>query len=176
MEPAKEEKKRKKYSGMPSIPLAWRLCEGWDNKKKQPPPLLLGVQFGSLSVSVLDTPCHTSGHVMYQVTSSEEEDPPALFTGDTVFLAGCGRFFEGMTPLFSCLSVWEWHKGQQCTCIWSLICWALALTVCVYVFLIVDVVPFFAVEWNIPSRLPLQGTPPNSTVWWRNCSLYLLKP
>ena len=57
-------------------------------------------QFGSLSVSVLDTPCHTSGHVMYQVTSSEEEDPPALFTGDTVFLAGCGRFFEGDATQF----------------------------------------------------------------------------
>jgi hydroxyacylglutathione hydrolase len=46
-------------------------------------------------VSCLYTPCHTTGHICYYVTSSDEEIPPAVFTGDTLFLSGCGRFFEG---------------------------------------------------------------------------------
>ncbi|RWR98109.1 hydroxyacylglutathione hydrolase cytoplasmic [Cinnamomum micranthum f. kanehirae] len=37
---------------------------------------------------------HTKGHISYYVTSKEEEDP-AVFTGDTLFVAGCGKFFEG---------------------------------------------------------------------------------
>ncbi|KAG8224909.1 hypothetical protein J437_LFUL006267 [Ladona fulva] len=50
---------------------------------------------GSLSVRCLFTPCHTSGHICYYVTGPNH--PPVVFTGDTLFLAGCGRFFEG-TP------------------------------------------------------------------------------
>ncbi|MBF0138304.1 MAG: hydroxyacylglutathione hydrolase [Magnetococcus sp. DMHC-1] len=45
---------------------------------------------GTLQVRVLETPGHTSGHVVYHV-----ED--ALFVGDTLFRYGCGRLFEG-TP------------------------------------------------------------------------------
>ncbi|CAK8695928.1 hydroxyacylglutathione hydrolase, mitochondrial-like [Clavelina lepadiformis] len=52
-------------------------------------------KIGSLSVRSLFTPCHTSGHICYFVESNEE--PAAVFTGDTLFLAGCGKFFEG-TP------------------------------------------------------------------------------
>ncbi|KAI8512311.1 hypothetical protein Bbelb_089500 [Branchiostoma belcheri] len=57
-----------------------------------------GDQFkvGALNVKCLFTPCHTSGHICYYVTGQEGEDP-AVFTGDTLFVAGCGRFFEG-TP------------------------------------------------------------------------------
>lgn len=57
-----------------------------------------GDQFniGSLNVKCLFTPCHTSGHICYFVTGKGGEDP-AVFTGDTLFVAGCGRFFEG-TP------------------------------------------------------------------------------
>lgn len=50
-------------------------------------------QIGNLFVSVLSTPCHTRGHVLYLF-----RDPlgnQALFTGDTLFIGGCGRFFEG---------------------------------------------------------------------------------
>lgn len=50
-------------------------------------------KIGSLSVQCLFTPCHTSGHICYYVTGDGEE--PAVFTGDTLFSAGCGRFFEG---------------------------------------------------------------------------------
>lgn len=45
-----------------------------------------------LALSVLDVPGHTLGHIAYV---SAELD--ALFCGDTLFGAGCGRLFEG-TP------------------------------------------------------------------------------
>ncbi|KAL7979076.1 hypothetical protein Chor_015100 [Crotalus horridus] len=54
-------------------------------------------QVGSLSVKCLSTPCHTSGHICYFVTKPNSSEPPAVFTGDTLFVAGCGKFFEG-TP------------------------------------------------------------------------------
>jgi len=53
------------------------------------------LNIGSLNVECLATPCHTSGHVCYFVT--DKENTSAVFTGDTLFIAGCGRFFEG-TP------------------------------------------------------------------------------
>ncbi|XP_067318452.1 uncharacterized protein [Anolis sagrei] len=52
---------------------------------------------GSLNVKCLATPCHTSGHICYFVTKPNSSEPPAVFTGDTLFVAGCGKFFEG-TP------------------------------------------------------------------------------
>ncbi|XP_068631911.1 hydroxyacylglutathione hydrolase, mitochondrial [Battus philenor] len=50
---------------------------------------------GHLNVQCLFTPCHTSGHICYFVTAPEEGQGGAVFTGDTLFLGGCGRFFEG---------------------------------------------------------------------------------
>jgi hydroxyacylglutathione hydrolase len=47
-------------------------------------------RLGKLDVHVLHNPGHTSGAVSYVI-----ED--AVFTGDTMFAAGCGRLFEG-TP------------------------------------------------------------------------------
>ena len=43
---------------------------------------------GSLSIEVLHVPGHTLGHVAYRIENR-------LFTGDTLFLGGCGRLFEG---------------------------------------------------------------------------------
>ncbi|KAL9689154.1 hypothetical protein QQ045_033587 [Rhodiola kirilowii] len=48
----------------------------------------------NLAILCLHTPCHTNGHISYYVTG-EEQDVPAVFTGDTLFIAGCGKFFEG---------------------------------------------------------------------------------
>lgn len=45
-------------------------------------------------VRCLHVPGHTLGHVAYYM----EDEPPVLFSGDTLFMAGCGRLFEG-TPL-----------------------------------------------------------------------------
>ncbi|XWS08401.1 hypothetical protein CRYUN_Cryun41cG0076700 [Craigia yunnanensis] len=47
-----------------------------------------------LNILALHTPCHTKGHISYYVTGKDGEDP-AVFTGDTLFIAGCGKFFEG---------------------------------------------------------------------------------
>ncbi|XP_004984490.1 hydroxyacylglutathione hydrolase cytoplasmic [Setaria italica] len=47
-----------------------------------------------IEILCLHTPCHTKGHISYYATSKEGEDP-VVFTGDTLFIAGCGRFFEG---------------------------------------------------------------------------------
>ncbi len=47
------------------------------------------VKVGSLKAKVLETPGHTSGHIVYWF---EAED--LLFAGDTLFALGCGRPFE----------------------------------------------------------------------------------
>ncbi len=49
-------------------------------------------EFGAAKVQVFDVPGHTSGHNAYWF-----EDSDALFCGDTLFVLGCGRVFEG-TP------------------------------------------------------------------------------
>lgn len=41
--------------------------------------------------NVLHVPGHTLGHIAYYMASPQ----PILFCGDTLFLAGCGRMFEG---------------------------------------------------------------------------------
>lgn len=46
------------------------------------------IRVGGIDVRVLFVPCHTRGHVAYLAGD-------ALFCGDTLFVAGCGRFFEG---------------------------------------------------------------------------------
>eukprot|EP00921_Rhytidocystis_pertsovi_P011320 GHVQ01018313.1.p1 GENE.GHVQ01018313.1~~GHVQ01018313.1.p1 ORF type:complete len:283 (+),score=27.61 GHVQ01018313.1:172-1020(+) len=56
------------------------------------------VKFGNMNVRALKTACHTQGSLTYLVTPSDEyndEFCPWLFTGDTLFVGGCGRFFEG---------------------------------------------------------------------------------
>lgn len=65
--------------------------KGCTNKVENGDKFTLGADINILS---LHTPCHTKGHISYYVTSKEEEDP-AVFTGDTLFIAGCGKFFEG---------------------------------------------------------------------------------
>ncbi|KAF9820171.1 hypothetical protein IEO21_01604 [Rhodonia placenta] len=49
----------------------------------------------SVNVKCLATPCHTQDSICYYVTSSSSSHPGGVFTGDTLFIAGCGRFFEG---------------------------------------------------------------------------------
>ena len=65
-----------------------------------------------VKIKCFHTPCHTRGHILYYCESPEEEkidhevtkthgyqDVKAvnrcIFTGDTIFVGGCGRFFEG---------------------------------------------------------------------------------
>ncbi|KKK16971.1 hypothetical protein ARAM_006902 [Aspergillus rambellii] len=53
-----------------------------------------------ISVTALHTPCHTQDSICYFM---QDGDDKAVFTGDTLFIAGCGRFFEGTAP--------EMHKA-----------------------------------------------------------------
>jgi len=49
-----------------------------------------------LQVKCVATPCHTQDSICYYVTDkSKPADAGAVFTGDTLFQGGCGRFFEG---------------------------------------------------------------------------------
>ena len=48
--------------------------------------------FGQYEVQVIATPGHTLDHIIYYVPSAK-----AAFVGDTIFVLGCGRLFEG-TP------------------------------------------------------------------------------
>lgn len=50
----------------------------------------------ALSLSVLDVPGHTAGHIAYHGTLGHQKQA-IVFCGDTLFAAGCGRLFEG-TP------------------------------------------------------------------------------
>ncbi|GLR62866.1 hydroxyacylglutathione hydrolase [Marinospirillum insulare] len=59
-------------------------------------PLVAGDTFELLGerVKVMEVPGHTLGHIVYFI---ENEQQALLFSGDTLFAAGCGRMFEG-TP------------------------------------------------------------------------------
>lgn len=48
------------------------------------------VEIGSLRGFVIGIPAHTNGHIAYHFPQLN-----AVFTGDTLFVAGCGRVFEG---------------------------------------------------------------------------------
>ncbi|MGY6276359.1 hydroxyacylglutathione hydrolase [Methylomonas sp. MgM2] len=48
------------------------------------------VALGRHNFEIIETPGHTSGHIVYYCADSE-----ALFCGDTLFSLGCGRLFEG---------------------------------------------------------------------------------
>ncbi|KAJ3322549.1 hypothetical protein HDV06_002926 [Boothiomyces sp. JEL0866] len=51
-------------------------------------------KLGSLKITPLLTPGHTNGSVSYFVEDEQGKDK-VVFTGDTLFIGGCGRFFEG---------------------------------------------------------------------------------
>lgn len=48
----------------------------------------------NVSITALHTPCHTQDSICYYVKDSKTGEK-AVFTGDTLFVSGCGRFFEG---------------------------------------------------------------------------------
>lgn len=74
---------------------------GFEADRERLPGLTLGLAdgdvraFGSISVRVMHVPGHTSGALAYVCEAKGEA--PCVFSGDTLFAAGCGRLFEG-TP------------------------------------------------------------------------------
>ncbi|XP_078725469.1 putative thioesterase PNKD isoform X2 [Lampetra fluviatilis] len=55
------------------------------------------LRFGRLCFRARFTPGHTVGHMVYVLDGQPFGAPDCLFSGDLLFLAGCGRMFEG-TP------------------------------------------------------------------------------
>ena len=50
-----------------------------------------------LAFTAIHTPGHTVGHMSYFL-DAEDGQAPAVFTGDCLFVAGCGRFLESAGP------------------------------------------------------------------------------
>ncbi|KAJ8729940.1 hypothetical protein PYW07_016978 [Mythimna separata] len=64
------------------------------------------LNIGNLLIQCLFTPCHTRGHVCYFVSSPQEGSQCVVFTGDTLFIAGCGKFFEGTAEqMYNAMSI-----------------------------------------------------------------------
>ena len=59
------------------------------------------ITLGKHTARVISTPGHTSGHVVYHFA-----DDNTLFCGDTLFVMGCGRLFEGTAEQM-------WHSLQK---------------------------------------------------------------
>lgn len=59
------------------------------------------ITLGRHSIRVISTPGHTSGHIVYHFA-----DDNVLFCGDTLFVMGCGRLFEGSAEQM-------WHSLQK---------------------------------------------------------------
>lgn len=52
---------------------------------------------GTLTATILALPGHTLDHIAYFIQTPD--NPPLLFSGDTLFAVGCGRLFDGTAPL-----------------------------------------------------------------------------
>lgn len=53
-----------------------------------------GFRLGRIAVTGLYTPCHTQDSICWFMQDKEAGEK-VVFTGDTLFHAGCGKFFEG---------------------------------------------------------------------------------
>ena len=49
------------------------------------------ISLGSISIQCIETPFHTQGHICY-LCSEEGSSEKLVFTGDTLFIGGCGRY------------------------------------------------------------------------------------
>ncbi|KAK2590552.1 Cytoplasmic glyoxalase II [Conoideocrella luteorostrata] len=49
-------------------------------------------KLGNVVIKGVHTPCHTQDSICFFM---EDDTGKAVFTGDTLFISGCGRFFEG---------------------------------------------------------------------------------
>ncbi|CAG1021022.1 hydroxyacylglutathione hydrolase [Patescibacteria group bacterium] len=59
------------------------------------------IQLGSHKARIIETSGHTQGHIVYHFFKDN-----ALFCGDTLFVMGCGRLFEGTAAEL-------WHSLQK---------------------------------------------------------------
>ncbi|KIS72171.1 uncharacterized protein UMAG_00589 [Mycosarcoma maydis] len=73
------------YGGSDKIPALTKLVHDADR---------ISELLGGVSIECVATPCHTQDHICYHVTDTTTAQS-GVFTGDTLFISGCGRFFEG---------------------------------------------------------------------------------
>ena len=52
------------------------------------------IELGDRKIKVISTPGHTKTCVCYYLEPAGAQEPPIVWTGDTLFVAGCGRIFE----------------------------------------------------------------------------------
>ncbi|TVY73619.1 putative hydroxyacylglutathione hydrolase [Lachnellula suecica] len=74
------------FEGKPII--GGKDCEGVTKTPKNGE----GFKIGDIAVKALYTPCHTQDSICWFM---EDSTGRVVFTGDTLFHGGCGRFFEG---------------------------------------------------------------------------------
>ncbi|CCG19816.1 hydroxyacylglutathione hydrolase [Taylorella asinigenitalis 14/45] len=66
----------------------------------------------SLNISVFESPGHTLDHLLYysesKILTDNFDISPFVFTGDTLFLLGCGKIFEGDSKnMFQSLEIFK---------------------------------------------------------------------
>ncbi|MBN2590203.1 MAG: hydroxyacylglutathione hydrolase [Sedimentisphaerales bacterium] len=62
--------------------------------------------FDNINIEVIATPGHTSTSVCYYIPKNKELKSGIIFTGDTLFIGGCGRIFE-------CSAETMWNSFQK---------------------------------------------------------------
>jgi hydroxyacylglutathione hydrolase len=76
------------------------VCHSSDRERSRVPHATSGVhagdtvELGPIQATIVFNPGHTTGGISYWIQADE-----AVFTGDTLFAAGCGRLFEGTAPM-----------------------------------------------------------------------------
>jgi hydroxyacylglutathione hydrolase len=85
----------KVLSSLPSkIPIiGGKDCEGVTKTPSHESTFKIGQ---NIEVTALHTPCHTQDSICWYMTDTSTSER-VVFTGDTLFIGGCGKFFEG-TP------------------------------------------------------------------------------
>jgi len=75
------------FSGLPVI--GGKDCEAVTRTPKDGETFQIGK---NIKVTALHTPCHTQDSICWFMEDGAEK---VVFTGDTLFIGGCGKFFEG---------------------------------------------------------------------------------
>jgi hydroxyacylglutathione hydrolase len=75
------------------------------------------VTFANREAEVFFVPGHTSGHIAYYFPPTATDEAGELFCGDTIFVGGCGRLFEG-TPTQMVDSLSKLRKLPDNTRVW----------------------------------------------------------
>jgi len=92
---------------------------GPDKEKNQIPGIDIALKendtlkINNYSAKIFETPGHTAGHIIYWF-----ENEKVVFTGDTLFVLGCGKLFEGTPQIMwdSLLKIRNLPKKTQIYC------------------------------------------------------------